>query len=87
MKPSKSLQDKLQQILQSQQYVVRYEKGNFRGGYCHIMDQRTIIINKFHPLESKINALQQIIREIDIDFEQLENAQANMVQKIKKDKL
>lgn len=67
MRISKTTQDKLQALLKDQGYVVRYERGNFQGGYCIVMDQKTIIVNKFHPLESKIITLQEIIRQIDVD--------------------
>ncbi|MEZ4774360.1 MAG: hypothetical protein R3D00_14340 [Bacteroidia bacterium] len=67
MRISKTTQDKLQALLKDQGYIVRYERGNFQGGYCIVMDQKTIIVNKFHPLESKIGTLQEIIRQIDVD--------------------
>ncbi|RMG20025.1 MAG: hypothetical protein D6730_20575, partial [Bacteroidetes bacterium] len=63
MRITKSTQEKLQAILRAQEYRVRYEKGNFKGGYCIVHDQRMIIINKFHPLESKINTLVEVIKD------------------------
>lgn len=66
MRISKSTLDKLQKILESQQYIVRYEKGNFKGGYCLLHHQKTIILNKFYPLEGMVQALVEIVRAIDI---------------------
>lgn len=66
MRISKSTLEKLQKILESQQYLVRYEKGNFKGGYCLLHHQKTIILNKFYPLEGMVQALMDIIRVIDI---------------------
>lgn len=66
MRISKNTQDKLQQILVMQGYEVRYEKGNFKGGYCLIHDRKTVIINKFFPLEGIIQRLVEIIRELPI---------------------
>ena len=83
MRITKSTQEKLQAILKSQDYVIRYEKGNFRGGYCVVMDQRIILINKFFPLESKISTLTDIIREIPIDPDLLTPDQTRLVDKLK----
>lgn len=84
MRISQSTREKLQAILRAQDFTVRYEKGNFHGGHCIVMAQRMILINKFHPLESKINTLAEIIREIDIDEDLLTPAQLRTVQQLKK---
>jgi hypothetical protein len=66
MRISKATQDKLEQQLKAHGYIVRYEKGLFKGGYCLVRDKKTVILNKFHPLESHINALNEIIRELGL---------------------
>ncbi|MEO0894904.1 MAG: hypothetical protein AAFY71_00690 [Bacteroidota bacterium] len=83
MKLTRNTQEKLQNILKSQEYKVRYEKGNFAGGYCWVKDQKIIIINKFHPLESKISTMIEIIRQLEIDEEPLTDDQKRVVKKIK----
>lgn len=87
MRITKNTQEKLQHVLKAQAYKVRYEKGNFKGGYCIVHDQRMIIINKFHPLESKINTLVEVIRDLEIDPETLTPDQLKMVEKIKSESL
>ncbi len=84
MRISASSQEKLQGVLKSQDYLVRFEKGNFKGGYCVVQDQRTVIINKFHPLETKINLLIQIIKELEIDDSRLSPDQLKIVERIRK---
>ena len=42
------------------------EKGNFRGGYCHLEKERIIVINKLNPMEQKIRALAQAFSRLDI---------------------
>ena len=64
---TRNTQEKLQNILKSQDYSIRYERGNFQGGYCVVQDQKIIVINIFHPLEGKINTLVEIIRDLEID--------------------
>lgn len=80
---TKSTQEKLQAILKAQDYVIRYERGNFKGGYCLVMEQRVILINKFYPLESKINTLAAIIREIEIDESELAPELQHLAHQIK----
>jgi hypothetical protein len=82
MRLTKSTQEKLQDILKAQEYTIRYERGNFKGGYCIVMDQKTIVINKFHPLESKITTLMEIIRDLGIGEEGLSPAQVKVLQQV-----
>ncbi len=83
MKMTKHTQQKLQDILKTQDYRVRYEKGSFQGGYCVVRERKMIIINKFHPLEGKINTLAEIIRDLEIDEEALNDDQRQVVNQIK----
>ena len=46
---------------------LRYEKGNFKSGYCLLKETKVVIINKYFPLEGKINALLDILVELDLD--------------------
>ena len=56
LKITKKFQVKLENILESQEYKIRFEKGNFKSGYCIIKDKKVVIINKYFSLEGKINA-------------------------------
>lgn len=84
MRLTKTTQDKLTDILRAQGYTIRYERGNFRGGHCIVMHEKVIVINKFFPLESKINTLMDIIRDLEIDEEALTEVQLKIVQRLKK---
>ena len=53
------------------EYILRYEKGNFKSGYCILNENKVAIINKFFALEGKINSLIEILRSIKIDVNQL----------------
>lgn len=61
----------LENIIAETNYILRYEKGNFKSGYCILKDTRVILINKFFPLEGKINSLVDIIRQLNIPPEGL----------------
>ncbi|HEY8513224.1 MAG TPA: hypothetical protein VIL31_14805 [Cyclobacteriaceae bacterium] len=58
---------KLEDIVAESDYILRYEKGNFKSGYCVLKDQKIIIVNKFYTTEGKINALLEILRSVTLD--------------------
>ena len=58
---------KLEDLIAESDYFLRYEKGNFKSGYCHLRDQKIVIINKFFTTEGKINILLEILRSIPLD--------------------
>jgi hypothetical protein len=45
-------------------YAIRYEKGNFKAGYCLLKDVKVVIVNKFFNTESRINSLLDILKNI-----------------------
>ena len=51
---------KLEDLLKENNYDVRYEKGNFRSGYCIVEDKKVVVVNKFATIESRIQALHEI---------------------------
>lgn len=59
--------EKLENLLKELGYKVRYEKGNFRTGSCIIETSKMVIVNKFSNLESKIAALADMIKNIEIE--------------------
>jgi hypothetical protein len=58
---------KLEDMIAESDYTLRYEKGNFKSGYCVLKDQKIMIINKFYTTEGKINALLDILKTITLD--------------------
>jgi len=54
----------MEALLKSDGYTIRYEKGNFKSGYCLLENKRVIIINKFFDLKNKIESLSSIIGQI-----------------------
>lgn len=58
---------KLEDIIAESDYVLRYEKGNFKSGYCVLKDQKIMIVNKFYTMEGKINALLDILKTVTLD--------------------
>lgn len=58
---------KLEELIGESDYILRYEKGNFKSGYCVLKDQKIMIVNKFFALEGKINALLDILKGVELD--------------------
>lgn len=58
---------KLEELVAESDYVLRYEKGNFKSGYCLLRDQKIMIVNKFFAVEGKINALLDILKGVELD--------------------
>ena len=55
---------KLEALLKENLYEVRYEKGNFRSGYCIVEDKKVVVVNKFATIESRIQALYEIAQTL-----------------------
>jgi len=58
---------KFEDMIAESDYTLRYEKGNFKSGYCVLRDQKIIIVNKFYTTEGKINALLEIFKNVELD--------------------
>jgi hypothetical protein len=66
IKYTKNFLDKIEDLFASSEYILRYEKGNFKSGYCVLKDNKIVIVNKYFTLEGKINALLDIIKELGL---------------------
>jgi len=77
IKYTKSFLNKLEDVFAESEYVLRYEKGNFKSGYCVLKDQGVVIINKFFDTEGKINCLVDILKNMEIDSKTLSDKNRN----------
>jgi len=84
IKLTKQFQKKLELLLESQDYKIRFEKGNFKSGYCIIKNKKVAIINKYFSIEGKINALLEIINSINISEDKCLNDNLKTLNQIKK---
>ena len=78
---------KLEDLFSESTYILRYEKGNFQSGYCLLNDSKIAIINKYFPLEGKINSLIDIIRTINLNPEELSENNRNFFSAIRQNEL
>jgi Zn-dependent peptidase ImmA (M78 family) len=47
--------------------TVRFEKGDFKGGYCLIKENKVIVINKSANLQRKVMILSAALKELGVD--------------------
>jgi len=47
--------------------TVRFEKGDFKGGYCLLKDSKVIVINKMANLQRKVMILSAALKELGIE--------------------
>ena len=73
---------KIEQLFREAGYLIRYEKGNFKAGYCILENKKVAVINKYYTLEAKINALMEILTQINIDAEMLSDKSRNIFSKV-----
>jgi len=58
---------KIEDIFFESGYVVRYEKGNFKPGYCILSDKKVVVVNKYFETEARINTLLEILPLIEVN--------------------
>lgn len=46
---------------------VRFEKGDFKGGYCIIKESRVIVLNKMANLQRKAMTLAAALKELGVE--------------------
>jgi hypothetical protein len=71
IKYTKHFLNKLEDIFAESDYILRYEKGNFKSGYCILKEKKIAIVNKYFTLEGKVNCLLDILKSIALDVNTL----------------
>jgi hypothetical protein len=82
LKYTKPFLHRLEEIFAESDFVLRYEKGNFQAGYCLIKDMKVAIVNKYFPIDGKINCLYDILRRIQLDAAKLSPKSLQLYQEI-----
>ena len=74
---------KFEQLFREAAYHVRYEKGNFKAGYCILQDKKVVVINKYFETEARINSLLDILSLIEIDESKLSEKSSEFLHHVK----
>lgn len=59
--------DDLKSLAQQMGAKVRFERGDFKGGYCIVKDSKVIVINKLSNTQRKVITLAAALRELGIE--------------------
>jgi hypothetical protein len=79
--------EKMEMLLKTAGYKVRYEKGNFKTGACLLLSSKMIVINRFSNLESKILGIAELLRSLEVDHNLLDEKQNAFLLQLKQTKL
>jgi hypothetical protein len=71
LKYTRPFLNKLEDLFAESEYMLRYEKGNFKAGYCVLKDMKVVVVNKYYALEGKVNCLYEILRSLSLDTTRL----------------
>lgn len=82
IKYTQAFLSKLEDIFVEADYILRYEKGNFKAGYCLLKDKKIIIVNKYFNIESRINCLIDLLKNIELQAEQLSEKSQKLINEI-----
>lgn len=87
IKYTKQFLHKLEDIFAETEYVLRYEKGNFKAGYCVLRDTKIAIVNKYYTTDGKINCLLEILKSIQVDLNALSDKNKKLLNELYQIKL
>ena len=87
LSPTPHTLEKLEILLRTAGYKVRYEKGNFKTGACLLQNSKIIVVNKFSNVESRILSITELVRELEFDLNLLDDKQTALVQQLKQTNL
>jgi len=59
--------NELEELTRQLGIALRYEKGDFEGGYCILRSQRILVVNKRLPDARKASSLAQALAEYGIE--------------------
>jgi hypothetical protein len=69
----------LQQLFKESEYSVRYERGQFKSGYCIIHNKKIIVINKFFDIKGKIESFLDILSQVSLQETMLTERSKNFL--------
>lgn len=64
---TKQILSELEEIVERLGFKLRYEKGNFEGGYCLLKELRLFVINSRNEPERRIGIIARNLKELGID--------------------
>lgn len=87
VKYTKQFLHKLEDLMAETDFLLRYERGNFKAGYCILNTKKVAIVNKYFSHEGKINCLLDIIKSIEINEDRLSDKNQSLLNSLAQTKL
>ena len=66
--------------------MVRYERGNFKSGYCILKENRLVLINNFLPLDGRINTMMDLALNLELEETKLSDKSRKLLAEIRAEK-
>jgi hypothetical protein len=82
IKNTSTFLSKVEDIFSEAGYILRYEKGNFKAGYCLLKDTKVVIVNKYFNTENRINCLVDLLKDLEINTNQLSEKSQKLLNEI-----
>jgi hypothetical protein len=79
MRNEESLEE-LEQLASQLGYKVRYEKGDFDGGWCIVKEEKLLLVNKKFDVRKRISVLARCIGEMGVDNRYLKPALREIIE-------
>ena len=78
---------RLEELFAESDYQLRYEKGQFKSGYCVLKEHKVAVVNKYYTLEGKINCLIEIVRSVSFDTKRMSEKSQKLLSALTQTKL
>lgn len=78
---------RLEELFAESDYQLRYEKGQFKSGYCVLKEHKVAVVNKYYTLEGKINCLIEIVRSVSFDTKHMSEKSQKLLSALTQTKL
>jgi hypothetical protein len=83
---TKGFLSKIEDLVSEGGYIVRYERGNFKSGYCILKENRLVLINNFLPLDGRINTMMDLAVNLELEEEKLSDKSRKLLAEIRAEK-
>ncbi|MDJ1469602.1 hypothetical protein QNI19_11440 [Cytophagaceae bacterium DM2B3-1] len=83
MKYTPQFLSKIEDIFAESDYILRYEKGNFKTGWCVLKETKIVVVNKFLPLEGRINSVVEILKSVNLSTEKMTEKSKKLFSELK----
>jgi len=84
LKYNKTTLKKLEAILTDSEYTVRYERGQFKSGYCLLRNKKIVIINRFFDIKGRVSSLLEVMQDVELIEEKISEQGKQLLQTLEK---